>query len=423
MASCSTRQRTDRYDSTPLYAKDDFVGGLFTEAMNPAERFFSFGLEDKDLAQWGPVKTWLWNFADQVFSSLDPSTSNFYLEATPWLSDMAAFGTGFLGQEEDVGRGGFIDRALPIRESYKGVDASGETNRYHRAFMLNQQQARKNLATRAADERRRAVQVHPRDLREPAISAGRARPARHGLGVVLRLAGQAEFFRRAGYHELPVHEIQWKRRSARPWGTGPGHKALDDMNMLDEMQRSMITAMQFEAEPMWAVHDEDIMSGGRHRAERHRLRRHERPGQAARRADPARRKPASADDGDRADAHADPRGLSFFAVADRQPAADDARRVHGLERGKAPLLAPHLVCIHRGLGGFIGRRAQILMRNGRVPPPPPELQGQSIRVAFVSPFAQVQKAAKARNAIQVGNAAMALQSCSPTSATTSAATT
>jgi hypothetical protein len=258
----TTRQRTDRYDSTPLYAKDDFVGGLFTEAMNPAERFFSFGLEDKDLAQWGPVKTWLWNFADQVFSSLDPSTSNFYLEATPWLSDMAAFGTGFLGQEEDVGRGGFIDRALADPRKLQGRRRLRRDQplspRLHAQPAAGQEKVRRRAPQMSDGEQCKFIHAI---YENPQYRPGALGPRGMAWASCYASPDKPNFSVEKGYFELPVHEIQWKRRSARAVGTGPGHKALDDMNMLDEMQRSMITAMQFEAEPMWAVHDEDIMSG------------------------------------------------------------------------------------------------------------------------------------------------------------------
>ncbi len=42
---------------------------------------------------------------------------------------------------------------------------------------------------------------------------------------------------RAGYNELPCHELQWNMRSGRAWATGPGHNALADMRGLDEAAR------------------------------------------------------------------------------------------------------------------------------------------------------------------------------------------
>jgi hypothetical protein len=66
-------------------------------------------------------------------------------------------------------------------------------------------------------------------------------------------------------------------------------------------------------------------------------------------------------------------------------------------------LAPNLVRIQRGLGGFIRRRAQLLDRMGvvmrTIGPPPPELLRANVAVTFVSPFAKAQKADVAKGAM------------------------
>lgn len=410
----TSRRRTDTYDSTPLYAKDDFVGGLFTEAMNPADRFFKFTLEDTELAKWGPVASWLWAAADITFGTLDPSTSNFYLEATPWLGDMAAFGPGFLQQDEKP-TGGFIDRALPLRECYKSVDGDGDMDRFHRAFYLNDRQAKQKFGDAAPSmtdgEQAKFVQaIYPNPDYRPGRLDVRGKP---WLSCYASPDKQ-KFFVEKGYFELPVHEIAWRRRSGRPWPTGVGHKALADMNMLDEMQRSVITALQFEAEPMWLVHDEDVMtaadiqpnaviaggmtSNGKKNVE------------IAERGENLHF-PLAAVENVRTQIR-EAFKFSLMQVINRPQMT--AAEFTGWKEEKLRVMAPHLVCIHRGLGGFVSRRAAILQRNGRLPPPPPELQNQRIKIGFVSPFDQAQKAAKARNALQVGNAALTMQPLFPT---------
>ena len=46
------RERDDNeiFDSSGLYALEDHVGGLFSQATNPATRWFGIGLGDPDLA-------------------------------------------------------------------------------------------------------------------------------------------------------------------------------------------------------------------------------------------------------------------------------------------------------------------------------------------------------------------------------------
>jgi hypothetical protein len=57
-----------------------------------------------------------------------------------------------------------------------------------------------------------------------------------------------------------VHQIEWSMRSGRAWARGPGHNALPDMRTNDEVARSTLTGIQFDAEPMWWAADEDVLT-------------------------------------------------------------------------------------------------------------------------------------------------------------------
>lgn len=414
-----TTQRVDTFDSTPLYAKDDFVGGLFTEAMNPADRNFEFGLEDKDLEKFEPVANWLWDYATYVGGTLDPSVSNFFLEATPTLSNMATVGTGFIAQDEDLGRQRIIERAFAISECFKSVDANGDTNRFHREYQLTGRQAKAKWRDKAPADLRdddrlwfvHAIYENP-EFRPGALGVkGQPWLSCHAC------KDKSDWSVKRGFFENPVHEFQWMRRSSRTWAIGPGHKALADMESNDEWARSITTALQFAAEPTILTADEDVMTaadlfphnivaGGMNangkptvqildRGEQLNLPLAER--QAVR------------------GAIRDAFHFSLFQIANRPQMT--AAEFLGWKQERLRMLAPHLVCVHRGLAGFIGRRAKILQRmddmrgpmEKKIAPPPPELHGKVIKIRFKSPFEQAQRANQAQSAMQIGQAAIALQ--------------
>jgi hypothetical protein len=405
----------DTFDSTPLYAKDDFVGGLFTDAVNPAEPWFAYGLEDKDLQKWGPVAQWLWNYRNVVVSSLDPSVSNFYVQCSPWFGDLAMIGNGFMWQEENVGRNRLIERCLPFREMYRSVDAAGETNRLHREFKLNGIQAKGWFGDRAPPmpDDQDAIFVHAM-YENPEFRPGALGPKGKPWVSCYASPDKRDFnVETAGFFELPVHEIQWQTRSGRSWAIGPGHKALPDMRGLDEKSRAGLVALQFMAEPMLLAHDEsvitaadifpsNIIAGGM--------------------SDQGKRVVEHLERGDNmqyplADIERTRAAIreafyfSLFQLVNRPQMT--AAEFNGWSAEKLRILAPRLVTLHKGLGTFLARRSGILGRAGRVPPPPPELQGQRVTVEFTSPFAQAQKANKARNALQIGTSALALQPLFP----------
>ncbi|MFA6267643.1 MAG: portal protein, partial [Pseudolabrys sp.] len=377
----------DPFDSTPLYAADDFAGGMFVKAINPAERWCSLGIEDKDLAEFKPVKKWLWDYTSKIFASLNPGYDNFYLSAPAWFGDMAGFGNGFLWQEEMLGAGKIMSNARPIGEMYKLVDANGDTTNLHREFRLNGRQARIEFgdsAPRMRDDEA-ATFVHMVSRNEGYVPGMLGPRGKFWSSRVVSPDKRDFHQERAGYNELPCHELQWNMRSGRSWATGPGHNALADIRGLDEASRSTIIGLQFEAEPMMWVANEDVMTvadmipgntvygealqGGRPPVAP--IKRGENPQLALAYIQDLRLQVKKAFRF----------GLTDILQARPQMTAEE---VLGYKSDELKLLAPNLVRVYRGVGGFIARRANILGRiPGMIAPPPPELQGQQISPKFV----------------------------------------
>lgn len=390
----------DPFDSTPLYAADDFAGGMFVKSINPAERWFSLGIDDEDLAKFKPVKEWLWNYTTKIFSSLNPGYDNFYLSAPAWFGDMAAFGNGFLWQEEVGATGQIMSNARPIGEIYKLVDAAGNTTNLHREFRLTGRRAAIEFKGRGPEMRdsETAIFVHIVARNEsyvPGALGARGKPWR---SCVVSPDKRNFYQSRGGYFELPCHELMWNVRSGRSWATGPGHNALSDMRGLDEVARSTMIGIQFEAEPMIWVANEDIMTvadqipgntiygealqGGRPPVAP--IKRGENPQLALQYIQDLRLQVKKAFRF----------GLTDILQGRPQMTAEE---VMGYKADELKLLAPNLVRVYRGVGGFVARRANTLGRiPGMIPPAPPELQGQPISPKFVSPFTKAQQAERAQ---------------------------
>lgn len=392
----------DPFDSTPLYAADDFAGGMFVKAINPAERWCSLGIEDEDLAEFKPVKKWLWDYTSKIFASLNPGYDNFYLSAPAWFGDMAAFGNSFLWQEEMLGSASvrIMSNVRPIGEMYKMVDANGETIRIHREFRLTGRQAKIEYGRSAPPMRdeEEAVFVHIVARNEnyvPGMLGPRGKP---WSSCVVSTDKRDFYQERAGYNELPCHELQWNMRSGRSWATGPGHNALADIRGLDEAARSTIIGIQFEAEPLMWASNEDVMTvadmipgntiygealqGGKPPIAP--IKRGENPVLALQYVQDLRMQVKKAFRF----------GLTDVLQARPQMTAEE---VQGYKSDELKLLAPNLVRVYRGVGGMFARRANILGRiPGMIAPPPPELQGQPIAPKFISPFTKAQKAERAQ---------------------------
>lgn len=398
----------DPFDSTPLYAHDDFVGGTFTKAVNPAERWFDYGVpSDPDLAAWKPAKEYLWKYTNLIYSSLDPTSDNFYLNAPAWFGDMGMFGTGFSWQEEMVGRGvKIISRNFPIGECFKAVDANGELNRFHREFRLTGRQAKGKWRNNPEISRLRDDQEATFVLalyENPGYVPGSPFWKRMQYRSCYTSPDKKDFIAEGGYNELPSHQIEWSMRSGKVWARGPGHNALSDMRGNDEVVRSTYTGIQFDAEPMWWARDEDVMTmsdispGNLLYGESDRG---NAPAQIIERAKSMSLPMQLIQDGRNQIRRAWRFGLSQVLAGRPQMTAQE---VLAYTADELKALAPNLVRIHRGLGTYINRRAQLLDRSGMVMnaigPPPPELLRAGVAVQFVSPFAKAQKADVAKGVL------------------------
>lgn len=402
--SSYTQRDTDvAFDSTPLYAKDDFVGGMFSNATNPATRWFELTLDDKDLAAYGPVKAYLWQRASIIYASIAPGRSTFYINVSPWFGDMAAFGTGWISQQEWVGRNRIVESAHPIGEMFKDVDAAGETNCVHREFMLTGRQAQGLWRERAPQMRddERAKFVHA-VYENPDFRRGALGPDGFTFKACYVSPDKQNFSVEGGMYELPYHELQWRRRGGRAWATGPGHDALPDIRSNDELSRLLQVAVQYEAEPMMLVQNEDILVAEEIRP--HGLVYGGLTKEGKRQVEILQRGenlqyPAAEREQLRSAIRT---GFKFglWQVLKNRPQMT-ATEFLGFKEEDLKLLAPHLMPIQQGLASFLVRRDSLLTRAGAFQflEPPPELVGQRLNISFESPFEKAQKAETARGTL------------------------
>lgn len=415
------RQGVDTFDSTPLYALDDFVGALFGEGVNPAERWFELEIAqggNPELMKYGPVKDWLWQVASIVQGSLMPQVSDFYTEVPSWFADMAAFGTGAFYQEEKIGEG-LVDRAIALGRVYLARNSSGRIDTVHHDMPMKGRQVKQEwgkadngkLLSDVRDDADMTVLhcVYPRADYDDRRAGPRG----------MRYA--STFFSReirdwrvdGGYQELPYHFVEWDKRAGRTYARGPGHNALPDMSMLDEMQYSVLKGAQFDASPIWLTANDDIMTSADIEPDAVIAGAISQQGKELARI--AQREtrlqfPIALTEATRQQIRRAFR-FSLWAIAGRPQMT--AAEFTGWKEEELKAAAPHLVRVQAGLATYITRRYRLLERARRIPPAPPELGGQPVQIGFVSPFAKAQAIGRARGAIQLGAAVMQLQQLAP----------
>lgn len=400
-----TRVYDEIFDSSPLYALDDFVGGVFGQASSPAVNWFTGGVPDADLMAWQPVKQW-WGRVDTLMRmSLSPNASNFYVTAPPVYADTGAFGWGVHHQEEDVGRQRIVDRAIPISQIYLDVDAFGDLARVHRVFKLNGRQINGQFGTvtvnGASLNEAQFYQIIHAVYPNPDFEEGRMGPRGKRWASCYCSPDIKGWSAMGGYHEMPYHVAMWDQRAGRIYPRGPGHVARADMRQLQEMERSHIVAAQFAAEPMKLLHgDSDLTSadivpnallyGTMSEAGKQLMQVLNTGGNLQLSREQSEQRRQSIRTAFR---------FSIMQLATRPQMTateflgfqEEALRMMGHNLVK--LQATHQV-------PMLKRRFAILQRAGQLPPPPPELADQPISFTMISPFDKAQKASEGRATLQ-----------------------
>lgn len=410
------------YDSTGMLAAENFSGGMFANTVNPADRWMALGLEDEDLAQWKPVALHLEQITNKVFASAAPASSQFYSEAPSQLGDLGVFGTGTMYSGANLETRRFVDKAVPVANSYFDVNLDGDVTEFNRDFGETikvrhlRQRWRDAPGLDMFDENRPVRLIHA-TYPNPDFQPGALGDKGKAFASAYFSPDLQNFMVRGGDHEFPYHVIPWSKRSHRVWAYGPGHLARPDMATINEAGRTNIIGMHWDAEPIWLAGGDDglyfsaddlypdsLIWGGLREDGSRAL-------DVLRRG--ADRRFSLEYDNQRRDAVRAAFYFALFQLLTSRPQVT-ATEFLGIQEEHLRLLAPNIVRIQNyGLSPWVTRRVRMLQRLDLLPPPPPELRDQTLTINYQSPLAKVQKLAAARASLQWVDGALALARVDP----------
>lgn len=404
------------FDSTALYARENFVGGIFGQLMNPANRWLGLSLDDQELAAWPPIKEYLYTLTSAILSTADVGSSAFYSQAPAWIGDVGLIGNGYGYSEEVVGTDKFVDLAIPFNEAFYELDTDGKLSRFHREFMLTGRQMKrkwKNPPGSIEEEKRYKI-VHA-VFDNPAYRPGALGPRGKPYRAIYTSPDEKNFRLEQGYFELPYFAVRWATQSGHTYAYGPGHLSRPDVHMLNEMERSHIVGAQWGAEGAWLLPDESnltaadiipnaLLYGALSESGKPLLQQIARAGnfQLSMEQSEQRRETI--------------RNAFYFGIMHliNRPQMT-ATEFLGFQEEQLRLMAPNLAKIQtQGLAPWTVRRYRLLERAGKLPPPPPELDNQTLKIEYQSPLAKMMKIAEGRATLQIVDGVMRVTQLDPT---------
>ena len=410
-------------NNTTTRTARSLIAMLISGHTSPARPWLNLTVVDQELAEWEPMRRWLYELNRRVRMVLQ--LSNFYRAmAMGVYPGLAVFGLGSCMAEEDPKR---IMRFVPLAMGTYAVagDGQGEidTVQYDEAWTIgelvkefgwdNVSNSVKVAHNGGWYEQYVAVlrTIEPSNEFIPGSIGRKGKPfgsAWMEIGGLNSAAGALAqpssdpvigFLRDSGYNEFPLLCARWATTSRDVYPTGPGHDALPDARMLMQLERRKLLAISKGVNPAMLIPDAlrlnklSMLPGDAI---------YYPTGTQGIEIKPAHMIDPRWVEQTRAETQAAMQriGQSFFAELTRlftdvrpgegkQP--DTAQEIAAKQQETMLQLGPVLENINEFLTKLVERVIGVMSRRRMIPPAPREAGNLRIKVEFVSVLAQAQK--------------------------------
>lgn len=404
-------------DSTATLAARTLSSGMMSGITSPARPWFRLTTADPDLAEYASVKEWLYQCTELLRWAL--ARSNFYNKAPLVYQDMGVFATGALmEQEDDHSIIRFYD--FPVGSFCTALDSNNRPGLITREFRMSVDQlakrfgiercslAVKNLYQRGNVEQMIDVVHFVHENEDYSGSSLYAKDNRYyscyyEKGSADRSVGgdSPAFLRESGFNEFPCMIPRWEVTGEDVYGTNsPGITALGDVKQLQAGEKMSLQAVEKMVKPPLVgptalkhtrvstlpsdITYVDVREGNQGLRPIHEVRFDINQLELKQQQCRARVDRAFFTD-----------LFLMLSYMDQQTGRQrDVTAAEIYERHEEKLLAlgPVLEQLNQDfLDPIVDRTFNILERRGFLPPPPPELEGTSLQVEYISIMHQAQK--------------------------------
>ncbi len=391
------------YNAHAILSFRTLTGGMTSGLSSPSRPWFRLTPFDADLADDGVVKTWLSEVERRMYTFL--AGTNFYGAVKAGYAEMGLFGTDACVMVEHA-REGAVCHALTAGEYWTALSDAMMPDTLYRRCSMSVHQVVQSFGLETAsdfvrnchangryDEQVPVVQaIEPNEDQLPGLLTARGKPWRSVYWD--ENDGRADrVLRVSGYEEQPFWAPRWDTTGGDTYGTSPGFDALPDMRELQLQTKRKTEATEFLIRPEKIVPAAVKLTG--------------RAGSvvsasavdAAGVIVPYTMNPAVIaaimEDVQRCSAAIDRLTYAdlFMAITNMdgiQPR--NVEEIASRNEEKLTQLGPVIERVNNEkLEVAIDRAFGIMSRRGLLPPAPTHLQGQPVKVDFVSILAQMQR--------------------------------
>lgn len=404
------------YDGTPLLAVRGLVSAIDGMLKPKTSRWMSIRAADDGVNELDAAKAWLEQATDIMFREFYRPRARFIQASGETDRSLVVLGSGTVFVSEPRDLNGLLFRSLPLRDTYFVENADGVVDTlYWRtnwpARTAEQVWGRERLGAetrRALEEKRGDAEfkflqvIRPRAMREP----GRRDAANMPWEYMAIDVGGAHLIEESGFAEWPFATPRWDTESGETYGRSPGMLALPDSRTLQQQGKTILKAGHMAVEPpLMAPHESivrgpSLVPGGITYYNAAAMRN-------AGLRDPIRPLFTGAQIPLAREMQADVREqifAAFFRNVLNLPTSGPAMTATEVVERKEEFvrtIGPVFGRLEADyMAPMVERAFGILLRQGKFPPPPEELQGQEISFEFASPVEKVRRQLDTMNAVR-----------------------
>ncbi len=249
-------------DSTATRSLRILAAGMQGGLTSPARPWFRLRLATDDESESGPDRRWLDVVESRMYAAL--ARSNFYPAIHTLYTELAAFGSANMYQEVDHKRLMRFTN-VPCGDFAWACDAAGRVDTVvRRTCMTARQIAERYGEERMSTRTRRLYRKSPEERVEivhmvrPRMDDMRRADAFGPMNMpweslVWEADGPDMFLHEGGYEEFPHLTARWDMCGCAIYGNSPAMDVLPDVKMLQEMARSQLLAVHKVVNPPMRV--------------------------------------------------------------------------------------------------------------------------------------------------------------------------
>lgn len=400
----SQAERIDRrvFDSTAVHANEMLASALHTGLTNPSSKWFDMQPVDTDIQDDDEVKGYVANAVKKMYNVLNSPTTGFYQHNHEFLMEITSYGTSIM----------FIDESLESTVRFKNVHLSqcsieennqGEVDTVHRRFKMTPRQAVQQFGEENEDLQKK-LRAYPNEELEFTHVVMPIKDYERMGGTNAPTGGQKfasvyvckdckDPLEEGGYFEMPYVVARWTKVVGEIYGRSPAWNALSDIRMINVMSETIVRAAQKQVDPPMLMADDGVI-----------MPLHTYPsgvniGGLSDDGKPLIQALQTGGDLGLGDAMLQQRREAIqkaffvdqFAPSQGTPASATERSQ--LEQTALRLTGPHLNRLQVEYANrLLDRLFGILQRSGKLGKAPQSLQGRELKIEYISPLANNQRA-------------------------------